>query len=212
MRAAYDDCVFINCPFDETHQPLFQALFFAIHDCGLVARSALEVDDGAEVRIDKIARIISECRHSVHDISRVEPDAGSGLPRMNMPFELGLFLGAKRFGHGRQTGKTCIILDRERYRYQQFLSDIAGQDSRAHQGAPTKLIRVVRNSLATTRPQHVRLHSGRLMAQRFLQFQQDVPQICEWLGLDEADLGHRDLARVISDWLEENPLPFDEVG
>lgn len=147
MAAAYDDSVFINCPFDDQYRSLFQALIFAVHACGLISRSALEVDDGAEVRIDKIARIIGECRHSIHDISRVEGDPGSGLPRMNMPFELGLFIGARRYGGAQHRKKTCIIFDRERYRYQQFLSDIAGQDIRAHNGDPAEVIRAVRNAL-----------------------------------------------------------------
>ena len=148
MGFGYEDNVFINCPFDAAYRPLFQALVFAVHDCGMVARSALEVDDGAEVRIEKIQRIIQECRHSIHDISRTEPDADSGLPRMNMPFELGLFLGAKRYGSGPQKKKTCIIFDRDRYRYQKFLSDIAGQDIRSHGNDSAELVRVVRNALA----------------------------------------------------------------
>lgn len=40
--------VFINCPFDDEYQPLFRALVFAVQDCGFVARSALERDDGSE--------------------------------------------------------------------------------------------------------------------------------------------------------------------
>lgn len=212
MGSAYDDSVFINCPFDEAYRPLFRALFFAIHDCGLVARSALEVDDGAEVRIDKIVRIIAECGHGIHDISRVEPDPDSGLPRMNMPFELGLFLGARRFGHAPQRKKTCIIFDRERYRYQKFLSDIAGQDIRAHNNDARELIRAVRNALSTTRPEHVLLHSGRLMADRYARFQAELPEICRWLRLDANDLGHRDLARVIAAWLKDNPGVVEDAA
>lgn len=87
-----------------------EALVFAIHDCGYIARSALEAEDSAEVRMDKIAKIIKDCRYGIHDISRTEVAADTGLPRFNMPLELGL------------------ILDRARYRYQQFCSDIAGQD------------------------------------------------------------------------------------
>jgi hypothetical protein len=204
MGTAYDDSVFINCPFDEQHRPLFQALVFAVHACGMVARSALEVDNGAEVRIDKIVRIISECRHSIHDLSRVELDATSGFPRMNMPFELGLFLGAKRFGNSRHQGKTCIIFDRERYRYQQFLSDIAGQDIRAHNGDPAKLIGAVRNALVTTRPADLLLYSGKLMAERYTRFQQDLPALCAVLRLDAEDLGHRDLALVLTTWLQQS--------
>lgn len=202
MRRAYTEQVFINCPFDEEYRPLFQALVFAISACGMVARSALEVDNGAEVRIEKIVRIIGECCHSVHDISRVELDADSGLPRMNMPFELGLFLGAQRFGDVRQKKKTCLIFDSERYRYQKFLSDIAGQDIRAHKGDPAELIRAVRNSLATALPPGVLLHSGATIAERFRSFRRDLPAICRKLGMDPHDLGHRDLTFLIAEWLE----------
>lgn len=105
-----------------------EALVFAIHDCGYIARSALEAEDSAEVRMDKIAKIIKDCRYGIHDISRTEVGADTGLPRFNMPLELGLFLGARRFGSRTDKLKACLILDRARYRYQQFCSDIAGQD------------------------------------------------------------------------------------
>lgn len=202
MRRTYANQVFINCPFDEEYRPLFQALVFVVHACGMVARTALEADNGAEVRIEKITLIIAECCHSVHDISRVELDADSGLPRMNMPFELGLFLGAQRFGEGRQKKKTCIIFDRERYRYQKFLSDIAGQDIRAHHGSAAELIRVVRNALATIMPPNVLLHSGATLAERYEWFQQDLPVLCAQLDMDPCDLGYRDLAFLITEWLD----------
>lgn len=207
MGGAYDDNVFINCPFDEAYRPLFRALVFTVHACGMIARSALEVDDGAEVRIDKITRIIGQCRHSIHDISRTEPDAGSGLPRMNMPFELGLFLGAKRFGPAEHQNKSSIIFDRDRYRYQQFLSDIAGQDIRAHRNDPGEVIRSVRNALATMRPARALLPSGRLIRQWYETFLRDMPTMCSELQLDHEDLSHRDLVEVIINWLERNPVP-----
>jgi len=50
----YDYNVFINCPFDDAYRPIFEALVFAVHDCGYIARCSLEVDDASEVRIDKI--------------------------------------------------------------------------------------------------------------------------------------------------------------
>jgi hypothetical protein len=65
----------------------------------------------------------------VHDISMTELDRLTGLPRFNMPLELGLFLGAHRFGSKDQRRKVALILDRERYRCQAFISDIAGRTS-----------------------------------------------------------------------------------
>ena len=57
-----------------------------------------------------------------------------------MPLELGLFLGAKRFGGTDQRSKKALVLDREPYRYQTFISDIAGKDIHAHGGDVVALI------------------------------------------------------------------------
>ena len=140
----YDYSVFVNCPFDAAYRSLFEALVFAVHDCGYIARCALEIDDASQIRIEKVERIIAGCKFGIHDISRTEPDAATGLPRFNMPLELGMFLGAKRFGRAEQKSKVCLILDTERYRYQKFISDISGQDITAHQGKPEQVTKVVR--------------------------------------------------------------------
>ncbi|HUR83219.1 MAG TPA: hypothetical protein VM733_20850 [Thermoanaerobaculia bacterium] len=148
MESDYETNVFLNCPLDATYRPLLDAIVFAIYDCGFVARAALEVTDASQVRIDKISGIIADCKFGVHDICRTEIDLVTGLPRFNMPLELGLFLGAKRFGSGKQKLKNCLVLDVERYRYQKFMSDIAGQDIAAHDGTPEAAIRAVRDWLS----------------------------------------------------------------
>lgn len=109
--------VFINVPFDLRYQKLFHALVFTVHECGFLARCALEGDDGSEVRIEKLYNIIRDCPLGIHDLSRVTLDTANRLPRFNMPLELGVFLGAKRYGAGKQKRKSCLILERERYRY-----------------------------------------------------------------------------------------------
>ena len=38
----YNDNVFLNCPFDAAYKQLFDALVFAVHDCGFIPRCALE--------------------------------------------------------------------------------------------------------------------------------------------------------------------------
>ena len=85
--------------------PCLNAIVFAVHDCGFMARCALEEEDTSQVRIDKIYAIIADCRYGIHDISRTELDEVSGLPRFNMPLELGIFLGAKKFGVKEQKKK-----------------------------------------------------------------------------------------------------------
>ncbi len=148
----YERSVFVNCPLDEDYRHLFEAVVFAVYDCGYIARCALEVDDASQVRIDKITKIIGSCGFGIHDISRTDADSVTGLPRFNMPLELGLFLGAKRFGGAQQKLKICLILDVERYRYQKFISDIAGQDIAAHSGDNRTVIRIVRDWLSSATP------------------------------------------------------------
>lgn len=128
MPPNYDRNVFINCPFDAANRPLFEPVTFAVYDCGFYPRSALEVEDSTQVRIEKIQTIIRESRLAVHDISRTELDRITCLPRFNMPLELGIFLGAKAFGSREQKRKAAIVLDTQPFRYQKYISDIAGQD------------------------------------------------------------------------------------
>jgi hypothetical protein len=200
----YDGNVFVNCPFDSQYKPIFEAIVFAVHDCGCVARCALEVDDGSQVRIDKIFQLIDGCRLGIHDISRTAPDAGSGLPRFNMPLELGMFLGAKRYGSARNKRKLAIILDREPYRYQAFCSYIAGQDIRSHGNDPHEAIIVVRNWLRSARTNLQAVPSGGRMAERYHRFRADLPMMCEAQRLDPDSLIFLEFQHLVTGWLREN--------
>ena len=130
----FDKNVFINCPFDDKYQPLFRAIIFTVHDMGFRARCALEASNAGNVRIDKIQNIIAECKYSIHDLSRTQLDKTHRLPRFNMPLELGIDLGCKRFGKEHEQEKVVLVMDIERFRYQRFISDISGQDVYAHGG------------------------------------------------------------------------------
>ena len=170
----YNDNVFLNCPFDSVYKQLFDAMVFAVYDCGFIARCALEEEDASQVRIDKIYDIITDCRYGIHDISRTELDATSDLPRFNMPLELGVFLGAKKFGTDEQERKNCLILDKERYRYQQFISDIAGQDIQAHKNNPEEIVTVTRNWLRNASKRQT-IPSGSIIWRHYQEFMEDLP-------------------------------------
>jgi hypothetical protein len=198
--------IFINCPFDAQYRPLLRGLVFAVHDCGFSARSALEVVDSGEARVQKIIRIIGECPYSVHDISRVELDKTTNLPRFNMPLELGLFLGARAFGDAVNQQKRCLVLDDDPFRYQSFCSDIAGQDIRAHGGKVSAAIEVVRNWLSTTLPaQGTVIPSGSVIAGRYKQFRAALPSSCEELQLNPRRLTFGDDVTLVVGWLQEYP-------
>ena len=198
----YNYSVFINCPFDPQYRPLMEAIVFAVQDCGYAARSALEVSDTSQVRFEKIATIISACKFGIHDISRTDLDAESRLPRFNMPLELGLFLGAKRFGSGRHKAKNCIVLDLHQYRYQQFISDIAGQDIAAHGGEPVRAIKIIRNWLSDATPKSIRTPGGASIAARYEQFRADLPETCAKLQLQIEDLTFNDYVVQVEEWIQ----------
>jgi hypothetical protein len=211
-EAAYDNSVFINCPFDSAYRPLFEAVVFAVYDCGFYPRCALEVNDSSQVRIEKITRIIAECRLAIHDVSRTQLDRAHRLPRLNMAFEFGIFVGAKVFGGGEHRFKACIVLDVERYRYQKFISDIAGQDIREHHRNPATLIHQVRDFLSAHYPVPVVLPGGRALVERFLAFRRDLAEQCRHQRLDRAALTFRDLTILITAWIETHPLPHHARG
>jgi hypothetical protein len=192
--------VFINCPFDGGYQDFFKAIVFVVVRSGFQARCALETDDSSENRFEKICSIIAECRYGIHDISRTEIDKGSKLPRFNMPLELGVFLGAKRFGAKAQKSKRCIILDTEKYRYQSYISDIAGQDIHAHRGKIAALIEELAGWLRreSTDP---KVPGGRRIAAEYALFKKRIPGICSARGLEPAELTFGDYANMVGQYL-----------
>jgi hypothetical protein len=199
----YERQVFINCPFDAEYLPLFRIIVFVVNACGYCVRCALESHDAGEVRLTKILRLIKECQFGIHDISCTALDAENGLPRFNMPLELGLFLGAAHYGSLAQRRKRTLVLDSERYRYQKFISDIAGQDIKAHANDPSKLVHAVRDWLNTLPPQNEPLPGGKMLVRLFSDFMNDTPETIKQLKLHEADLSFADWLWLVRDWLQK---------
>ena len=177
-------------------------MVFTIVVCGFDARCTLEVDDASETRSEKLIRLIRTSRFGIHDISRTEVNENH-LPRFNMPYEFGLFMGFKHSGSVTQKQKAVLVLDREPYRYQQFLSDIAGQDIRSHSGQPHELIRQVRHWLQAQVNRDL-FGASRLIAD-FEWFVSDIPSLLGKLHKSEQDLGNfRDFYRLVGDWIQES--------
>jgi hypothetical protein len=200
-QPTYSESVFINCPFDDPYRPIRDAVIFAVLDCGFAPRCALEVDDGADLRFDKIQRIISGSRFGIHDISRTELDGVTHLPRFNMPLELGMFLAARHFGGGKQKSKNCLILDSERYRYRNFISDISGHDIEAHNNDPLAAIRCVRNWLRSQSGRRT-IPGAQAIAARYEQFVAALPGMCTAVELVPAELTYADFTGLVVEWLE----------
>ncbi len=202
----YHKQVFINCPFDESYKPLFRATVFVVHACGFIARCALEEDNSADVRIQKIIQIIDTCHYGIHDISKADLDAETKLARFNMPLELGIFIGAHHFAPPKHynRNKKFVVMDAERFRYQRFISDINGQDIKAHGMQEENVIWHVRDFLATS--SRTQLPGATYLTEQYDLFKAALPAICQqskWTVEKLTFINYVDCATV---WLKENPV------
>ena len=199
---SYASSVFLNCPFDEAYRGLREAIVFAVYACGFSPRCSLEESDSGNVRMEKIMGIIAQCKFGIHDISRTELDEHNGLPRFNMPLELGIFLGAKRFGDNGQRQKNCLVMDKERYRFQQFISDIAGQDIRSHNGRPDLAVGEVRAWLNDA-SQRATIPGQQHIMRRYAAFRSALPAMCRKARLEPDEMTYTDYSWFVARWLFE---------
>jgi hypothetical protein len=139
--------VFVNCPFDEAYLPLLRPLLFTVIYVGLVPRIATESLDSGQPRIEKITKLIRDSKYAIHDLSRLKARKKGEYFRLNMPLELGIDFGCKKFGAGKLRHKRCLILESEKYRFQAAISDLSGSDINAHRDNPKDVVVAIRNWL-----------------------------------------------------------------
>lgn len=117
-RSPTPQSVFLNLPFEASYEDAFLALVVGIVAAGARPRTVLELV--GPNRLDRLRRMIGECRASFHDLSYVALSAPRDLPRFNMPFEAGLAFAAHP-AH-------AFVLERQPFRLQMSLSDLNGVD------------------------------------------------------------------------------------
>lgn len=174
-RRPLNNFVFINCPFDNAYWRLFRAIVFTIWACGYRSRCALEANGGA-LRLERLHDLIAACDRGVHDLSRVELSEQSGTPRFNMPYELGVAIGAKTFGGARQRQKQNLILARRREQWHPAVSDLAGIDPVFHGDDERKVVGAIRAFLGRT-PDDVLLPGLEHIWRTYQDFQRDLPAL-----------------------------------
>ncbi|MFC5343552.1 hypothetical protein ACETK8_09955 [Brevundimonas staleyi] len=202
--------VFINCPFDNDYLSLLRPIVFCIYRLGFQPRIASERLDGTEPRIEKILELIEDSQFGIHDLSRIKAGKAGEMFRLNMPLELGLDIGCKRFKGAddeRWRTKKCLILETERYRYQAALSDLSNSDIVAHGNDPLEAFTAVRNWL----DQEARLDidgPSRLWDQ-FTDFVADNDDSLVARGFSRRDIDRLPLStlmRSMEVWVADNPL------
>jgi hypothetical protein len=142
--------VFINCPFDRDYLSLLQPLLFTIIHLGFNPRMASESSDSGEIRLQKICALVRECQYSIHDLSRLRASEAGELSRMNMPFELGVDYGCRRFGAPKLRQKKSLVLEKDQYEFQKAISDLSGTDIKHHSNEPSEMVQAVRHWFVET--------------------------------------------------------------
>jgi len=199
----FESNVFINCPFDDEYKPMLKALVFTSIYLNLVPHVS-ETISSSNTRIDQIKRYIRKSKFGIHDISRNKAMVVGDLPRFNMPYELGLDIGACEFGGKILKSKKILILDTERYHYQKVISDISGQDISAHNDEPKTLISKVRNWLSSNTEDIVLASTNEIWI-AYNQFIDDLTSILSATYTEEElkEMPISDYIKFTNDWIKK---------
>lgn len=96
-----------------------------------------------------------------------------------------------------------MVMDREPYRYQKFISDVAGQDVDNHNGSHEEASRCVRNWLRTE-SRRTNIPGSAEILRRYQQFQQQLPTICLNMQIQVQELTFADFLHAVFEWLKTN--------
>lgn len=199
---SFNKNVFINCPFDEAYFPLLKALVFTVLYLDIEPHLSQTISS-SNIRVNQIKKLIKISRYGIHDLSRSKALINGDLPRFNMPYELGLDVGASEYGNKTLKTKKILILDSERYHYQKVLSDIAGQDIANHNNDPKMLVKRVRDWISTNNTINLTPHSEIWNA--FNQFTDDLTStlLPKFTSEDIEDMPIGDYIKFAKDWIKQ---------
>ena len=198
--------VFINCPFDEPYKSLLRPILFTLLYAGLSPRLASEKSDSLEQRIEKILRLIKECKYSIHDLSRLKSEKAKEFSRLNMPFELGIEYGCRRIANNHLRTKRSLILEKKRYDIQKALSDLNGVDIKSHNNNPARTVQALQHWLIETVGMRD-IDSPSVIWDRFNEFSYDFYVRRKAQGYSRNDLKMMPIPqyiRFIRQWINSN--------
>jgi hypothetical protein len=132
------ESVFLNIPYDKQFENLYLAYIVGLTQLGLRVNATLAVPN--QGRLETIIQLIDDSNFSIHDLSRIE--LSKGIPRFNMPVELGLALYRSHIAKGHHR---VFVFESKSYRAQKSTSDINGIDPQIHGGTPKGVMAGLRN-------------------------------------------------------------------
>jgi len=93
-----------------------------------------------------------------------------------------------------------LVLDKDKYRYQKFISDLGGMDIKEHNDEEKSAIKCVRDWLVTSSSRKT-IPSTKIIFERLQKFKNDLPDICTMLKKDPDDLIFSDYVCTVEEWL-----------
>jgi hypothetical protein len=139
-RSRRTESVFLNIPYDRGFEDLYLAYIVGLTQLGLRVNATVGVP--SQGRLKTIIGLIEESNFSIHDLSRIE--LSKGIPRFNMPVELGLALYRSHVTRGRHR---VYVFESKPYRTQRSTSDINGIDPQIHNETAKGVMAGLRNIL-----------------------------------------------------------------
>ncbi len=137
-RSTLIESVFLNIPYDDAFENLYLAYIVGLTQLGLRINATLAIPN--QGRLEMIMDLIEQSNFSIHDLSRIE--LSRGIPRFNMPVELGLALYRSRVTRG---SHQVYIFESKPYRAQRSTSDVNAIDPQIHGGTVKGLMAGLRN-------------------------------------------------------------------
>ncbi len=169
----YEESVFINCPFESSYDTIFNAVVFAVLECGFSPRCAKEEEGSSGDIFNEILTMIKECKYGIHDISKSRLNSKTRMARFNMPLELGVFIGANEYG--RREKDYLIFGDHSKFK--DYISDLSGKRAKDHKKDFQEAIKSIRTWLHNKTEKSV--ISGTNICNRYKDFKTDLPYMCE---------------------------------
>ncbi len=139
MAQELGESVFLNIPYDKGFEPIYLAYVTGLTVLGLKPKLTAAVPNSKN-RLETIIKLLETCAYSIHDLSRVE--STNGMPRFNMPLELGLAL-YREWNAPDKHG--VYVFEQKSHRIQQSTSDLNGMDPFIHNGSPEKVMSGLRS-------------------------------------------------------------------
>lgn len=184
---SFERNVFINCPFDRKFKKFLEPLLFTVLYCDFYPLISQTFDSGSN-RLQNILGLIKNSKFSIHDLSRMQATQAGEIARFNMPFELGMDIGARNSDNPKFTCKKCLIIDSHKYRYQVALSDISGNDIEIYNYNIQDLVRIVRNWLNSQYKN--KIPGPKLIFEDFKEFKVDYQEALSTNGFSQEDINN----------------------